>query len=145
MFLHLVLVMKATCNLEEFVPTTSYDLELLKLRVSSPPTSYSDFVNGLLLTCHPKTLLVTSDFDSNQNFAKVYVLLFFFFLLLLLLLFFIFLFLSPPKINPFLKKKKIYPQTWLRFIELCFKEQFIHIVFLITSLKLIRFKQFRCT
>ena len=99
--------MKATCNLEEFVPTTPYDLELLKLRVSSPPTSYSDFVNGLLLTCHPKTLLVTSDFDSNQNFAKVYVLLFFFFFLLFYYLL-LFLFLSPPKINPFKKKKIIH-------------------------------------
>ena len=143
MFLHLVLVMKATCNLEEFIPTTPYDLELLKLRVSSQSTSYSDFVNGLLLTCHPKTLLVTSDFDSNQNFAKVHVLLFFFFIF-----YFLFLSTSPPKINHFFLfflKKKIYPQTWLRFIELCFKEQFIYIVFLITSLKLIRFKQLRCT
>ena len=111
MFLHLVLVMKATCNLEEFVPTTPYDLELLKLRVSSPLTSYSDFVDGLLLTCHPKTLLVTSDFDSNQNFAKVYVLLFFFFFLLFYYLL-LFLFLSPPKINPLKKKKIIHRHGW---------------------------------
>ncbi|KAF3974096.1 hypothetical protein CMV_002551 [Castanea mollissima] len=61
---------QATCNLEEFIPTTPYDLELLKLHVSSSPTSYSDFVDGLLLTCHPKTLLVTSNSDSNKNFAK---------------------------------------------------------------------------
>ena len=52
--------MKVACNLEEFPPTPPYDLEFLRLNLFPPSTGYSDIVNGLFLTFHPKTLLVYS-------------------------------------------------------------------------------------
>ena len=69
--------MKVKCNLDEFIPTPPYDIEILKLQcVSSPPSGYSDYVDALLSTCHPKTLVASS--NSNKHFAKVYILLSFF-------------------------------------------------------------------
>ena len=69
--------MKVKCNLDEFIPTPPYEIEILKLQcVSSPPSGYSDYVDALLSTCHPKTLVASS--NSNKHFAKVYILLSFF-------------------------------------------------------------------
>ena len=66
--------MKVKCNLDEFIPTPPYDLEILKLQCeSSPHSRYLDYVDALLLTCHPKTLVASS--NSKKDFEKVYILL----------------------------------------------------------------------
>ena len=73
--------MKVKCNLDEFIPTPPYDLEILKLQCeSSPHSRYSDYVDALLLTYHPKTLVASS--NSKKDFEKVYILLSFSFVFL---------------------------------------------------------------
>nr|POE57047.1 putative f-box/lrr-repeat protein [Quercus suber] len=63
-------VMNAVCTFEELLLTPSYDLQFLRLNLCLPETGYLDFVNGLLLICHPKTLSVLSERDSSKPFVK---------------------------------------------------------------------------
>lgn len=65
--------MNAVCNFEELLLTPSYDLQFLWLNLCLPETSYLDFVNGLLLICHPKTLSIFSKRNSSEHFVKVYI------------------------------------------------------------------------
>lgn len=85
--------MNAVCTFEELLLTPSYDLQFLRLNLCLPETGYLDFVNGLLLICHPKTLSVLSERDSSKPFVKVYINFF---------LYFSFDSPSPAKIDPFL-------------------------------------------
>lgn len=68
--------MKVACSLEEFLPTPPYDLEFLRLNLYPPSTGYSDIVNGLFLTFHPKTLLVHSNVSCKD--VRIYFFISFF-------------------------------------------------------------------
>uniref|UniRef100_A0A7N2R087 F-box domain-containing protein n=1 Tax=Quercus lobata TaxID=97700 RepID=A0A7N2R087_QUELO len=70
LFLHLF--GKVKCNLDEFIPTPPYDLEILKLQCElSPRSRYSDYVDALLLTC-------LNSFDAPEMVHNPYVEFFFY-------------------------------------------------------------------